>query len=54
MTKEDELMDFLHVKVFDPILKSSIVPANIKSGTNLTIARMSRVLKKWFSTFGVL
>ena len=32
MTKEEELMGFLHEKVFDPILASKNVPANIKSG----------------------
>ena len=43
MTKEEELMGFLHEKVFDPILASDEVPANIKSGVNLTIGRMSRL-----------
>ena len=42
MTKEEELMNFLHEKVFDPILSSPNVPSNIKSGVNLTIARMNQ------------
>lgn len=43
MTKEEELMNFLHEKVFDPILSSKEAPANIKSGVNLTIGRMNRL-----------
>ena len=43
MTKEEEVMSFLHEKVFDPILNSEEAPANIKSGVNLTIARMNRL-----------
>jgi hypothetical protein len=43
MTKEQELMRYLHKKVFDPILDSPDAPSNIKSGVNLTIARMSRL-----------
>lgn len=43
MSKEQELMSFLYVKVFDPILNSSTVPAKIKSGINLTIGRMNRL-----------
>lgn len=43
MTKEEELMLFLHEKVFDPILNSKDAPANIKSGVNITIARMNRL-----------
>ncbi|MGN1002422.1 MAG: hypothetical protein ACI4PC_06590 [Oscillospiraceae bacterium] len=43
MTKEQEIMDFLHEKVFDPILDSRDAPGNIKSGVNLTISRMSRL-----------
>lgn len=31
-TKEQELMSFLHEKVFDPILNSKDAPANIISG----------------------
>lgn len=43
MTKEEELMAFLHEKVFDPILDSKAAPANIKSGVNLTIGRMNKL-----------
>lgn len=43
MTKEQEIMAFLHEKVFDPILDSPKAPANIKSGVHLTIARMNRL-----------
>ena len=43
MSKEDELMGFLHDKVFDPILNSKTVSPRLKSGVNLTIARMSRL-----------
>lgn len=43
MTKEEELMGYLHEKVFDPILTSQEVPANIKSGVNLTIGRMNQL-----------
>ncbi|GAA0778373.1 hypothetical protein GCM10008908_35200 [Clostridium subterminale] len=41
MKKEQELMDFLHQRVFDPILNSTTSPSKIKSGVNLTVARMS-------------
>ncbi len=43
MTKEQELMNFLHEKVFDPILSSPDASAKVKSGVNLTIARMNRL-----------
>lgn len=43
MTKEQELMKYLHNKVFDPILNSKSCPAKIKSGINLTVARMKRL-----------
>ncbi len=43
MTKEDELMDFLHKRVFDPILESKNASPNVKSGVNLTIARMNQL-----------
>ena len=43
MTKEDELMDFLHKRVFDPILESKNASPNVKSGVNLTIARMNKL-----------
>lgn len=43
MTKEQELMEFLHEKVFDPIINSTTVSSKIKSGINLTISRMNRL-----------
>lgn len=43
MTKEQELMSFLHQKVFNPILNSATVSSKIKSGVNLTIGRMNRL-----------
>lgn len=43
MTKEQELMQFLHEKVFDPILNSNEASQNLKSGVNLTIGRMNQL-----------
>lgn len=43
MTKEQELMEYLHEKVFDPILNSPTASSQIKSGVNLTIGRMNRL-----------
>lgn len=43
MSKEQELMKFLHQKVFDPILNSPTASAKVKSGVNLTIGRMNRL-----------
>jgi hypothetical protein len=43
MTKEQELMIFLHDKVFDPILNSKSATRSAKSGVNITIARMNRL-----------
>jgi hypothetical protein len=40
MKKEEEIMAFLHLKVFDPVLNSPTASRNIKSGVNLTIARL--------------
>ena len=40
MTKEDEIMVFLHERVFDPILKSPQASQSHKHGVRLTIARM--------------
>ena len=36
-------MEFLHQRVFDPILNSKEAPASLKSGVNLTIGRMNRL-----------
>lgn len=42
MTKKQlEIMDFLHERVFDPILNSD-APKQIKSGVNLTVGRMEK------------
>lgn len=43
MTKEQEIMQYLHEKVFDPILNSKTCPAKIKNGVNLTVGRMNRL-----------
>lgn len=43
MTKDEEIMEFLHNKVFDPILDSKTVSSKLKSGVNLTIGRMNRL-----------
>lgn len=43
MSKEQELMNFLHEKVFDPILSSPTASGKIKSGVNLTIGRMNKL-----------
>ncbi len=43
MKKEDELMAFLHEKVFDPILNSPKASSKVKSGVNLTIGRMNQL-----------
>lgn len=42
MTKEQELLAFLHQHVFDPVLNSRTASKELKSGVNLTIARMSQ------------
>lgn len=40
MTKEEEIMEFLNDRVFNPILASSSIPANIKKGVRITSVRM--------------
>jgi hypothetical protein len=42
MTKEEEIMAFLHERVFDPIRNSPRASRSIKSGVNLTITRMDQ------------
>ncbi len=42
MTKEQELMNFLHKHVFQPVLNSPNASKELKSGINLTIARMNQ------------
>ena len=41
--KEKEIMNFLHEKVFDPILNSTDSSKNVKSGVRLTITRMNKL-----------
>ena len=41
MTKEEEIMNYLHVNVFDPILNSTIASNELKRGIRLTIMRMN-------------
>ena len=43
MTKEQEIMDYLHRNVFDPILASPKASEKVKKGVRLTITRMSRL-----------
>ena len=40
MTKEQEIMDYLEVKVFNPVLTSKTAPKELKRGVNLTKMRM--------------
>jgi hypothetical protein len=40
MAKEDEIMDYLHVNVFNPVLNSPTASDSLKKGTRLTITRM--------------
>jgi hypothetical protein len=42
MTKEQELISFLQKRVFDPVLNSTTASKELKSGVNLTIARMKQ------------
>lgn len=42
MTKEQEIMNYLGQHVFDPILNSQRASKELKSGVNLTIARMNQ------------
>jgi hypothetical protein len=40
--KEQAIMAFLHERIFDPILASSVASASLKQGVRLTIMRMER------------
>lgn len=40
--KEQEIMRFLHERVFDPILSSPEASADLKKGTRFTIMRMEQ------------
>lgn len=42
MTKEDQIMTFLTLNVFDPIINSTTASRGLKSGINLTITRMKQ------------
>jgi hypothetical protein len=41
MSKEKEIMDFLHENIFDPILNSTTASNSLKQGVRLTIIRLS-------------
>ena len=41
-TKEREIMDFLHARVFDPILASPEASETLKRGVRYTIMRMEQ------------
>jgi len=42
MTKEDEIMNYLHINVFNPVLNSPDASDSLKRGTRLTITRMKQ------------
>ncbi len=42
MTKEQEIMSFLHENVFDPILESPDASEKLKKGVRFTIRQMER------------
>jgi hypothetical protein len=42
MTKEEEIMQFLHERVFDPVLNSNTASTRLKQGVRLTIMRMDQ------------
>ncbi len=42
MTKEDEILEFLHQRVFDPILTSATASEKLKQGIRLTVTRMKQ------------
>lgn len=41
MTKEQEIMDYLHVKIFNPVLDSKSASSAIKKGIRYTIMRLN-------------
>jgi len=43
MTKEEEVMDFLNEKVFNPILESPTASGGTKIGVKYTIMRMKKL-----------
>jgi hypothetical protein len=40
--KEQEIMDFLHERIFDPILQSDTASQKLKQGVRMTIIRMEQ------------
>lgn len=42
MTKEEEIMQFLHERVFDPVLNSETASQKLKKGIRMTIVRMEQ------------
>ncbi|MGP8049683.1 MAG: hypothetical protein ACLPYB_03650 [Desulfobaccales bacterium] len=42
MTKEEELMRFLHQNVFDPILESPVASNSLKQGVRQTMMRLNQ------------
>lgn len=42
MTKKEELMSFLHERVFQPVLDSPDASERLKKGVRLTITRMNQ------------
>lgn len=43
MTKEEEVLSYLHENVFDPILSSDKASTSLKRGVNLTIQRLKQL-----------
>lgn len=41
MSKKDEIMQYLHTNVFDPILLSTTASESLKTGVRYTIMRMN-------------
>jgi hypothetical protein len=42
MSKEQEIMHFLHERVFDPVLNSPLASEKLKKGVRMTIVRMEQ------------
>lgn len=43
MTKEEEILNFLSVNIFEPILTSKKASKELKSGVNLTTGRLKQL-----------
>jgi len=51
--KEQEILDFLHARVFDPVLQSPVASKALKTGARYSIMRLEKLTpKEWFSTSG--